>query len=153
MLDVDLPPSASPDPEALPCFAIYSTSAAFNRVYRGPLRKLGLTYPQYLVMLALWTEDGVTVGRLGERLWLDTNTLTPLLKRIEALGLVTRRRSDVDERRVMVALTEKGLALRDSAAEVTGCIAESAAMSRAEISRLTVDIQTLRGNLDRAVPR
>ena len=135
------------------CFAIHSTGFAFNRIYRRPLQNLGLTYPQYLVMVALWGEDSVTVGHLGERLALETGTLTPLLKRLEAVGLLTRRRSEVDERRVMVALTEKGRGLQREAADVTRCIAESAGLPLAELARLTREIRVLRSNLERAAAK
>ena len=100
------------------CFAVYSTAHAFNRIYKPLLDPLGLTYPQYLVMLILWDEDEVTVKDLGQRLHLDSGTLTPLLKRLEANGLISRRRSATDERRVVIALTEAGHALNAKAAEI-----------------------------------
>ena len=143
--------ASPPDLDDLLCFAIYSTGFAFNRVYREPLQRLGLTYPQYLVMMCLWDQDDVTVGRIGERLGLDTNTLTPLLKRLEALGVITRRRSVDDERRVMVALTAKGEALRGEASEVVRCIADAVDLPRSEIRRLTRDVRALRESLERAV--
>src|SRR5689334_24429696 len=87
------------------CFAIYSTAHAFNRVYKPLLDRLGLTYPQYLVMLVLWERDGLSVKEIGERLFLDSGTLTPLLKRLEVAHLVKRTRSAEDERQVLVALT------------------------------------------------
>ena len=87
------------------CFAVYSTAHAFNRFYRPLLDKLGITYPQYLALMALWEEDGLSVSEIGKRLWLDSGTLTPLLKRLEALGLVTRRRAEADERQVLVAVS------------------------------------------------
>jgi hypothetical protein len=96
------------------CFAVYSTAHAFNRVYKPLLDKLGLTYPQYLVMLVLWERDGVPVKDIGERLFLDSGTLTPLLKRLEAAELIKRTRSTEDERQVLIALTAKG---RGSAGE------------------------------------
>ncbi len=145
------PSSPVPDLDELLCFAVHSTGFAFNRIYRRPLQRLGLTYPQYLVMVALWGEDGVTVGRLGERLALDTSTLTPLLKRLEGLGLLTRSRSRTDERRVMVALTEKGRAMQLEAADVTRCIVEGAGLPVADLVRLTREIRALRSNLKRAV--
>jgi len=114
---------------------------------------MGLTYPQYLVMVALWGEDGVTVGHLGGQLALDTGTLTPLLKRLETMGLLTRQRSEVDERRVIVALTEKGRRLKREAADVTRCITESAGLSLAELARLTAEIRELRTNLERAAAK
>ncbi len=141
---------ASPNLDDLLCFAIHSTGFAFNRIYRGPLQSLGLTYPQYLVMVALWSGDGVTVGHLGEQLSLETGTLTPLLKRLEAVGLLTRRRSKVDERRVMVALTDKGRRLKQQAADVTRCISENAGLPLAQLARLTKEIRALRTNLERA---
>ena len=147
------PSSPTPDLDELLCFAVHSTGFAFNRIYRRPLQRLGLTYPQYLVMVALWGEDGVTVGRLGERLALDTSTLTPLLKRLEGLGLLTRSRSRTDERRVMVALTEKGCAMQLEAADVTRCIVESAGLPVADLVRLTREIRALRSNLKRAVAK
>jgi DNA-binding MarR family transcriptional regulator len=97
------------------CFAVYSTAHAFNRVYKPLLDALGLTYPQYLVMMVLWEQDGQTVSAIGERLILDSGTLTPLLKRLEAAGLVRRSRNPEDERQVKIALTPKGAALRDKA--------------------------------------
>ena len=99
--------SISPNLDDHLCFAIYSTGFAFNRIYRRALQNLGLTYPQYLVMVALWGGDRVTVGRLGQQLALETSTLTPLLKRLETLGFLKRTRSEQDERRVIVATTAK----------------------------------------------
>lgn len=139
-----------PDLDALLCFAVYSTGLAFNRVYRRPLERLGLTYPQYLVMAALWSEDGATVGQLGERLSLDSNTLTPLIKRVEAMGLVTRRRSTTDERRVVVTLTDEGRAMQAEAGGVTACIAEAVGLAEADLLRLNAEIRALRRNLERA---
>src|SRR5215469_12317279 len=94
------------------CFAVYSAAHAFNRVYKPLLDRLGLTYPQYLVMLALWERDGVPLKDIGERLFLDSGTLTPLLKRLEQAGLVRRTRSAEDERQVLIALTTQGQALK-----------------------------------------
>ncbi|USQ97155.1 MarR family winged helix-turn-helix transcriptional regulator [Caulobacter sp. RL271] len=97
------------------CFALYGAANRMTRLYRPLLDALGLTYPQYLVMLVLWERNPQTVGALGEALDLDSSTLTPLLKRLEAGGLVERRRDPEDERRVIVALTDKGRTLRDQA--------------------------------------
>ena len=97
------------------CFAIYSAAHAFNRVYKPLLDRLGLTYPQYLVMLVLWERDGVPVKDIGERLFLDSGTLTPLLKRLEAADLIKRTRSAEDERQVLISLTSQGQALREKA--------------------------------------
>ncbi len=144
------PVSPAPDLDDFLCFAVHSTGFAFNRVYRRALQRLGLTYPQYLVMVALWGKDEVTVGDLGRRLCLDTSTLTPLLKRLEGLKLLARRRSEADERRVMVTLTEHGRAMRQEAAGVTRYVAESAGLSVDDLARLTREIQALRGNLNGA---
>lgn len=94
------------------CFAIYSAGHAFNQFYRPLLSEIGLTYPQYLAMVSLWSRDGKTVKELGEAMFLESSTLTPLLKRLEALKLVTRRRDPADERQVFIELTAGGRALR-----------------------------------------
>lgn len=114
------------------CFAVYSTAHALNRAYKPLLDRLGVTYPQYLVLLALWGADGRSVGSLGEQLMLESSTLTPLLKRMEAAGLLKRERNPEDERQVTVRLTAKGRKLRDKARAVpksilgaTGCDART----------------------------
>jgi MarR family transcriptional regulator, organic hydroperoxide resistance regulator len=139
-----------PDLDEFLCFAIYSTGFAFNRIYRRPLGRLGLTYPQFLVIAALWGRDGVAVGVLCSKLSLDTNTLTPLLKRLEAMGLIVRERSKVDERKVIVSLTEKGSAMRSEAGEILRCIFAAADMPAKDFAKLTRDIQALRRNLEHA---
>ena len=141
---------AIPPLEDFLCFAVYSAGFAFNRVYRKLLARLGLTYPQFLVMAALWGEDGVAVGALGEELALDTSTLTPLLKRLEGMGLVNRRRSPQDERRVIVSLTPKGFELRAEAGNVMAGVFAAADLAPQDFQRLTRDIQSLRRNLERA---
>lgn len=105
------------------CFALYAASRAMTRIYGPLLEPLGITYPQYLVMLALWEENGASVKRIGERLMLDSGTLTPLLKRLEAQGLVARRRSTEDERVVHIDLTSAGKALRAKAKQVPARLA------------------------------
>src|SRR3978361_1122974 len=100
------------------CFAIYSTAHAFNRVYKPLLDRIGLTYPQYLVMLVLWERDGLSVKAIGEQLFLDSGTLTPLLKRLEAAELIKRTRSTQDERQMLISLTSRGQALREKARAV-----------------------------------
>jgi DNA-binding MarR family transcriptional regulator len=100
------------------CFALYSTMAAMNKVYHKLLRELGVTYPQYLVLLVLWERDGLMVSEIGERLFLDSATLTPLLKRMEAAGLLQRARAKDDERQVIVSLTGRGRELKRRAAAV-----------------------------------
>lgn len=94
------------------CFRLYLASNLVTRLYRSHLDAMGLTYPQYLVMLLLWESEPQSVSQLGDRLYLDSGTLTPLLKRLEGAGLVVRRRDTVDERRVLIALTQAGRALR-----------------------------------------
>jgi len=133
------------------CFAIYSTAHAFNRVYKPLLDKLGLTYPQYLVMLALWERDGIPVKNIGERLFLDSGTLTPLLKRLEAADLIKRTRSTEDERQVLIALTSKGQALREKARTVPQAILATSACSITELSALKNDLLALRDRLDAAL--
>lgn len=129
------------------CFAVYSTAHAFNKVYKPLLDPLGLTYPQYLVMLILWDEDEVTVKELGQRLQLDSGTLTPLLKRLEANGLVTRRRSQADERRVVVALTEAGKALDAKAGTVPRDLFCSTGLTLDGLNKLRDTLLALRGEL------
>lgn len=131
------------------CFALYSASHAFNRVYRPLLDRLGLTYPQYLAMVLLWERDGQKVGELGERLFLESNTLTPLLKRLEALGFITRRRDTQDERQVRVHLTEAGRALKGQALAIPGCILEASGLDLDEARRLTAEVAALRAALER----
>lgn len=132
------------------CFVVHSTEFAFNRVYRRPLQQLGLTYPQYLAMVVLWTEDALTVGQIGERLRLDSSTLTPLLKRLEALGMIRRERSGEDERRVIVRLTQAGRELSARADEVMTCMRAAIGMGSDELATLLGTLQRLRDQLDRA---
>lgn len=126
------------------CFAVYSASLAMTRLYKPQLDKLGLTYPQYLVMLALWEEDGPMVSALGERLSLDSGTLTPLLKRLEANGLVARVRDVADERRVHITLTAAGRKLKGRAAGVPACLLAASECSIDELVTLTRQLQSLR---------
>jgi MarR family transcriptional regulator, organic hydroperoxide resistance regulator len=132
------------------CFAIYSTAHAFNRVYKPLLDQLGLTYPQYLVMLVLWERDGVPLKDIGERLFLDSGTLTPLLKRLEAASLVKRTRSTEDERQVLIALTSQGQALREKARAVPDAILAASACSLTELSAMKNQLVTLRDRLNAA---
>ncbi len=129
------------------CFALYSASLAMTKVYKPLLAKLGLTYPQYLVMLVLWETDGLTVTSLGERLLLDAGTLTPLLKRGAAAGLMTRLRDVNDERCVRVKLTAAGRALKASAAKIPAHIVARSQCSVPELLALRQDIQVLRQHL------
>jgi DNA-binding MarR family transcriptional regulator len=130
------------------CFAVYSTAHAFNRIYKPLLDRLGLTYPQYLVMLVLWERDDVPVKFIGERLFLDSGTLTPLLKRLESAGLVCRTRSAEDERRVMIALTPQGRALRETARTVPHGVLAASACSVDELVSMKNDLLALRDRLN-----
>lgn len=132
------------------CFAVYSASLAMTRLYKPLLEKLGLTYPQYLVLLVLWERDGLTVSEVGERLSLDSGTLTPLLKRLEANGLVARIRDVADERRVHVSLTAAGRKLKARAADVPGCLISASECSVPELISLTQQIQSLRDRIKKA---
>jgi DNA-binding MarR family transcriptional regulator len=129
------------------CFALYSSSLAMTRLYKPLLEPLGLTYPQYLALLVLWEQDGLGVSELGERLFLDSGTLTPLLKRMETAGWVTRARAADDERRVVVGLTAAGRALRQRARSVPVKLAEATGCSATELSALTQRLQQLRETL------
>src|SRR6266404_5674009 len=133
------------------CFAVYSTAHAFNRVYKPLLDKLGLTYPQYLVMMVLWERDGVPVKDIGEKLFLDSGTLTPLLKRMEAADLVKRTRSTEDERQVLIALTPHGHALREKARAVPQAILAASARSVTELSAIKTELVALRDRLNAAL--
>src|ERR1700744_1110685 len=133
------------------CFAIYSAAHAFNRVYKPLLDPLGLTYPQYLVMLVLWERDGVPLKDIGDRLFLDSGTLTPLLKRLEAAQLIKRSRSTEDERQVLIALTPRGQALTEKARSVPQSILAASACSIAELSSIKNEIIALRDRLNAAV--
>jgi len=129
------------------CFALYSSSLAMTKLYKPLLEPLGLTYPQYLALLVLWEQDGIAVGSLGERLYLDSGTLTPLLKRLEAAGLVRRERSVDDERRVLVHLTDEGGALRSRARGIPRDLAGATGCSAEEVASLTDQLQRLRTRL------
>jgi MarR family transcriptional regulator, organic hydroperoxide resistance regulator len=129
------------------CFALYSASLAMTKLYKPLLDELGLTYPQYLVMLVLWEGDGLMVSALGERLSLDSGTLTPLLKRLESAGLVSRMRDAADERRVHIHLTAAGRRLKARAAKVPGCVLAASQCSIPELLQLTEQVRALRKRL------
>lgn len=133
------------------CFALYSASLAMSKVYKPHLDALGLTYPQYLVMLVLWEQDGLTVSEIGERLYLDSGTLTPLLKRLESSGHVSRLRDVADERRVLIQLTAAGRRLKAKAVPVPACMLEAAQCSLAELGQLTREVRALRERLAQAL--
>lgn len=130
------------------CFAVYSAAHAFTRFYRPLLAKLGITYPQYLVLLVLWETDGLTVSEIGDRLLLDSGTLTPLLKRMEQQGVLSRQRSRADERQVLVTLTEKGAAMRETAEGFPMKILSASHCSTNEIETLRQTLFGLRAALD-----
>lgn len=134
------------------CFALYSASLAMTKLYKPLLEPLGLTYPQYLTLLVLWERDGLSVGELGERLFLDSGTLTPLLKRMEASGWLSRTRAADDERRVLVHLTAEGRALKRRAASVPRELAVASGCSADELVALTRRLQQLRTQLLEADP-
>jgi DNA-binding MarR family transcriptional regulator len=125
------------------CFPLYAASNLLTRLYRPVLAKLGLTYSQYLVMLVLWEHSPQTVGSLGERLHLDSGTLTPLLKRMEMAALVTRERDPDDERRVRIALTAQGRSLRGRASEVPATLARGLDLSSIELESLRAAVQNM----------
>lgn len=135
------------DIDELLCFAVYSAAHAFNRIYKPLLDPMGLTYPQFLVMVALWADDDRTVGDLGAKLMLESSTLTPLLKRLEAMGHVERRRDPDDERQVRVRLTSTGRALQAKARDIPACILEATKLSPAAAVKLRSEIAALRENL------
>jgi MarR family transcriptional regulator, organic hydroperoxide resistance regulator len=132
------------------CFAVYSASLAMTKLYKPLLDKIGLTYPQYLVMLVLWERDGLMVSELGEKLSLDSGTLTPLLKRLEANGLVARIRDVEDERRVRISLTAAGRKLKVRAASVPACLLAASQCSIDELVSLTQQMQQLRDRIKAA---
>ena len=129
------------------CFALYSSSLVMTKLYKPVLSALGLTYPQYLVLLVLWESDAISVSELGTRLFLDSGTLTPLLKRLEAAGWLTRLRAVDDERRVIVSLTAAGRALRRKTQHVPNEVACAAGCELDELADLTRRLQTLRANV------
>ncbi len=146
--------SKAPDPlqlDSMLCFAVYAAEHAFTRFYKPRLEALGLTYPQYLVFLVLWEEDALTVKALGERLFLDSGTITPLVKRLETRGLLKRERDDKDERQVRVCLTTEGRALRDKALAVPLAVGQAVGGDADASAALRLQLQRLRRQLDNAL--
>jgi len=133
------------------CFAVYSAAHAFNRVYKPLLDRLGLTYPQYLVMLVLWERDDVPLKEIGEKLFLDSGTLTPLLKRLEAAHLVRRTRSTEDERQVLIALTPQGHARKEKARAVPQSILAASDCTVPELVAMKNEIVALRDRLNAVI--
>ncbi|HEV2443545.1 MAG TPA: MarR family transcriptional regulator [Steroidobacteraceae bacterium] len=135
------------------CFAIYSANHAFNRVYQPLLRDLRLTYPQFIALILLWGQDGQTVGELGERLFLQSNTLTPMLKRLEALRYIKRSRDAADERQVRIHLTEAGRKLHLDASGIVRAVRNATGLQEKQVRDLVRDVAGLRRTLERHRPR
>ncbi len=150
---VNPPPATWLELDRQLCFALYAASLAMTKLYKPLLAPLGLTYPQYLVMLVLWEGDGITVSQLGERLALDSGTLTPLLKRLEAGQLIQRLRDTTDERRVLLRLTPAGRKIKLRAHAVPPAVAQASGCELGELASLTGRLQTLRQNLTDSTPR
>ena len=129
------------------CYAVYSAGIAINRAYRPLLDDLGITYPQYLVLLALWEQDGQTIGAIAERLALESSTITPLVKRLEAGGLLARARNPIDERQVFVRLTDKGQEMQQRSTCLAERLLEKSKLSVADIQRLNEQVKALRDAL------
>jgi DNA-binding MarR family transcriptional regulator len=130
------------------CFAIYSANLAFGRAYRKGLEDLGLTYPQWIAIVALWEQDGQTVSELGEKMFLESNTLTPVLKKLETMGYLRRQRDPADERQVRVSLTDEGRLLREKGMHMN--LVASTGLKPDEFARLQENVVTLRDNLIKA---
>jgi DNA-binding MarR family transcriptional regulator len=129
------------------CFTIYSTGLALNQFYRPLLEAIGLTYPQYLLMVALWAKDDQIVKDLGTALFLDSSTLTPLIKRLEAAGFVSRQRDSRDERQVRISLTQEGRALKTRALHIPDCIQAAVGMEAEEVSQIQAAVADVRSRL------
>lgn len=139
-----------PSIDQMLCFAVYAAGHAFTRFYKPRLEALDLTYPQYLALLVLWERDDITVKALGERLFLDSGTITPLIKRLEARGLVSRRRDEDDERQVRITLTAEGRGLRAKAEAVPLAVTQGTGLTRDGAEALRLELLALRERLDAA---
>jgi MarR family transcriptional regulator, organic hydroperoxide resistance regulator len=153
-----MPKSPSPSKNLLAldnqlCFALYSASLAMTKTYKPLLDRLGLTYPQYLVMLVLWQQDNVLIKTIGEQLFLDSGTLTPLLKRLEAAGLVVRTRDSIDERQVRITLTKEGRGLKKKAQDVPHQVLCASGQSQAALGNLRAQLAVIRDDLLQAAYR
>jgi DNA-binding MarR family transcriptional regulator len=144
-------PERPPKLDDFLCFAIYSTNLAVNRVYKPLLDELELTYPQYIVLIALYDQDDQTVGGLGDKLFLDSSTLTPLLKRMEAMGHLTRQRDPEDERQVRLRLTPQGRSVREKGIMSRSTLLNSTNFSPAEYEQLREQMVKLRAYLSDAM--
>lgn len=146
-----MPKSSVTDPLALEnqfCFALYSASLAMTKTYKPFLDKLGLTYPQYLVMLVLWQQDDVLVKSIGEKLFLDSGTLTPLLKRLEASSLIARTRDETDERQVRITLTKEGRVLKKKAQSIPHQVLCASGQSHEALQNLRAQLSAVRNDLN-----
>ncbi|MBR8123800.1 MarR family winged helix-turn-helix transcriptional regulator [Burkholderia multivorans] len=141
----DAQPPATPKLSEFLCFAIYSTNLAFGKAYKPILEELGLTYTQYITIIALWEVGSLTVGQLGEKLFLESNTLTPILKKLEAMGYLERHRDPSDERQVRVSLTKSGRRVREKGLGMN--LVEATGLKPDEFAKMQKAIVTLRGNL------
>ncbi|WP_321918051.1 MULTISPECIES: MarR family transcriptional regulator [unclassified Paraburkholderia] len=146
MKPTDLPANAPLPLADYLCFAVYSTNLTFGKAYKPILDELGLTYPQFIAIIALWEQDNQTVSGLGEKVFLESNTLTPMLKKLEAMGYVERRRDPEDERQVRVSLTKNGRRLREKSLKVAD-LTDATGLTPEEFSKLQKAIVTLRSNL------
>ncbi|WP_354686562.1 MarR family transcriptional regulator [Cupriavidus necator] len=142
-------PAANPTLSDFLCFAVYSANLAFGKAYKPILEQLGLTYTQYITIVALWEQDNQTVGSLGEKLFLESNTLTPILKKLEAMGYVERQRDPEDERQVRVSLTKAGRKLRERRLEAS--LAGATGLAPDEFVRMQKAVAALRNNLIHSV--
>ncbi|PCE24752.1 MarR family winged helix-turn-helix transcriptional regulator [Burkholderia ubonensis] len=142
------PTQAAPKLSDFLCFAVYSANLAFGKAYKPILEELGLTYTQYITIIALWEEDNQTVGSLGEKLFLESNTLTPILKKLEAMGYLQRQRDPADERQVLVSLTKTGRRLREKGLGMD--LVEATGLKPDEFAKMQKAIVTLRNNLIRS---
>lgn len=143
--------NAAPTLDTMLCFAVYAASHAFTRFYKPRLDAFDLTYPQYLAFLVLWEKDDITVKALGERLFLDSGTITPLIKRLEGRGLVSRHRDEADERQVRIRLTQEGKALQHKAMEVPLAVAKGTGMELEAMVAMKQELLALRARLDAAL--
>jgi DNA-binding MarR family transcriptional regulator len=130
------------------CFAIYSANLAYGRAYKPLLEQLGLTYTQYITIVALWEEDHQTVGHLGEKLFLESNTLTPILKKLEEMGYLRRQRDPTDERQVLISLTAAGRRLREKGLNIN--LVKASGLTPKEFTKMQKAVVTLRNNLIKA---
>jgi DNA-binding MarR family transcriptional regulator len=145
-------PEAPLDLDEFLCFSVYAANHAFNRIYHPMLREIDLTYPQFIAMILLWEKDGQTVGEIGERLYLQSNTLTPMLKRLEVLGYIERIRDPLDERQVRIKITASGRKLRQRAFEIVQRVRSATGLADKKMKSLVGQVATLRKSLEEKLP-